>query len=51
MRKVIRVMPQNPGTSSTYAARAKRGEKIAWVIDTSNNSWVGCIENGVYRSL
>ena len=52
----IRYVEQNPKTTSAYAARARAGARIIWVIRTARkindqwvacNDWVGRIEDGV----
>lgn len=50
-RKVFRLIAQNPKTGSTYAQRALKGAKIAWLIDTSTNSWIAKIDNGKYERV
>lgn len=38
------IIEQNPEKETTWAERAKRGEKIAWVIDTAKNKYIYRIE-------
>lgn len=39
-----RYVEQNPETHSAYAARARRGSKIVWVIDLRTNQYLGRID-------
>ncbi len=52
----IRYVEQNPKTQSVYAARARAGASIVWVIRVARkmddqwvacNEWIGRIEDGV----
>ncbi len=52
----IRYVEQNPKTTSAYAARARDGARIIWVIRTARkindqwvacNDWLGRVEDGV----
>lgn len=52
----LRYVEQNPDTSSAYAARAREGVRIVWVIRVARkvngqwvkcNEWVGRIEDGI----
>jgi len=42
----IRYIEQNPQTRSPYAARAKRGAQIVWVIRQNDSAYLGYIEDG-----
>lgn len=42
----VRYVEQNPNTRSEYAARAKKGAKIIWVIRLRDNQYLGRIEDG-----
>lgn len=44
--KGIRYVEQNPASGSTYARRARAGEKIIWVMRT-NGGYIGRIDNGI----
>jgi uncharacterized protein YdbL (DUF1318 family) len=44
------LIAQNPETTSSYAARAQDGEKIAWLIDSDTNEYKALIANGVYHT-
>lgn len=37
---------QNPYKMTTFAKRALKGEKIAWLIDLKNNLYLARVENG-----
>lgn len=41
-----RYVEQNKSTRSQYAARARKGAKIVWVIRLRDNRYMGCIEDG-----
>jgi len=46
----LRYVQQNPKTSSEYAARARQGAKIMWIIRLSDNQYLGVVDNGqVYQ--
>ena len=42
-----RYIEQNPRTSSQYAVRARRGEKIMWVISLTTNEYLGRVDEGI----
>jgi len=47
----VKMIAQNPEKQSTYGARARAGEKIAWLIEVlpgGNGDFMAKIENGVY---
>lgn len=44
--KGVRYVQQNPNTQSAYAARARQGSRIVWVIRLRDGAYMGCIENG-----
>ena len=37
---------QNPYKKSEFAARARRGRKIAWLIDKKKSKYLARVENG-----
>lgn len=41
-----RYVEQNPNTHSPFATRARDGAKIIWVIQLSDNKYLGYIEDG-----
>lgn len=42
----LRYVEQNLKTGSPYAARARAGARIVWVIRPATNEWLGYIEDG-----
>lgn len=42
----VRYVQQNPNTNSAYAARARQGSRIVWVIRLRDNAYMGYVENG-----
>lgn len=44
----VRLVAQNTARNSEYAARAKAGERIMWLIDYDNNKFMNKIINGEY---
>lgn len=50
VQPLLLFVEQNPNTNSAYAARARQGAKIVWVIRKHDNEYLGRIEDGqVYR--
>lgn len=41
-----RYVQQNPNTSSVYAAEARQGSKIIWIIRLLDNVYLGRIQDG-----
>ena len=44
----VRLVAQNTARNSEYAARAKAGERIMWLIDHNNDKFMNKIINGEY---
>jgi len=42
-----RYIEQNPKTSSQYAVRARRGEKIMWCISLTEDAYLGRVDEGI----
>lgn len=51
----LRMVEQNPnkeyspGQLSKYAALAKQGHKIAWLIDRTSNNYLGSVQDGAWE--
>lgn len=48
-KRKFHLVAQNPARTSPYAARARKGENIAWLIECETNEYCALIDNGVYH--
>jgi len=45
----IMIIAQNPTKGSWSALEARAGHRLAWVINSNSNEWVGLVRDGVYH--